>query len=472
MNHLLPNIQKAWDSAKPFQIEDANFVIRNGRVVLGHKTGLGKTFIALMAWGKWSDVNRVYVVGTLSSVSVWRRLIKEWGGGISVFLQGENDPNWERSLKESGIYLMTYATYRLLMRKTRGRISCDLLICDELHRVLRSRKSQVYKTALLRTDFKYFIGLSATWASRGPQDIWPVLHLANKRLFPSFWRFAETFCWVDRTPFGLEIYGTRNPEALRRLLWERYYVARTFKQVANQFIKGDVHEEPVIRRQTVLPLSAQQQELRRSLVDDMVATLGDRTVITPTSLARLTRLLQLAICPKILFPEAEYGPAIDWLCDKVSEDPHTIIFSPFEEALKICAKAIIEDGYPEDKIFYLHGGLHPDKLDATIDAWKESKGLIFCTISYAQSFATDTTDTAYFLGYSWDPNDNIQAEGRLRRMDSILTTPCLVRYIVMEGSEYEDVRDVIDGKVINVQQFLIGYGKEHQIPKKDLLISP
>ena len=57
-------------------------------------------------------------------------------------------------------------------------------------------------------------------------------------------------------------------------------------------------------------------------------------------------------------------------------------------------------------------------------------------------------------------------------MDSILTTPCLVRYIVMEGSEYEDVRDVIDGKVINVQQFLIGYGKEHQIPKKDLLISP
>jgi len=48
----------------------------------------------------------------------------------------------------------------------------------------------------------------------------------------------------------------------------------------------------------------------------------------------------------------------------------------------------------------------------------------------------------------------MQAEGRLRRLDSIIQSPCLVRYIIPEGSCYEAVQEVVNGKVVNTKQFL------------------
>lgn len=353
---------------------------------------------------------------------------------------------------------MTYATFRGLMAKTQKRVPFDLVVNDELHRVLRSRKTEVFKS-MLRLDYESYFGLSATWSSRGPQDIWPVLHLIDKQFFSSYWQFVNTFCFVEKTTFGTEIFGVRNAAQLRRILFEKYYRARLYKDVASQFIKGDISEEPVVRRVVELPMSKEQKNLYQQLHEDMIAELNGTTVVTPTSLARLTRLLQIAVCPQILFPDADPGCAIEYICDKVKEDPHTVVFCSFAEAFPFVKAAVVRDGYPEENVFTLQGGIHPDDMDDTIARWKQCRGLILCTISFAQSFALDTTDTGYMLGFDWDPNNNIQAEGRLRRFDSILQTPCMVQYLVPEGSEYQKVEEVVNGKVVNTKEFLYGYGK-------------
>ncbi|MEM3041555.1 MAG: hypothetical protein QXG97_05985 [Nitrososphaerota archaeon] len=82
---------------------------------------------------------------------------------------------------------------------------------------------------------------------------------------------------------------------------------------------------------------------------------------------------------------------------------------------------------------------------------------MLCTIDFAQSFSLDTVETAYMLGFDWDPNDNLQAEGRLRRLNSPTATPCLVRYIVLTGTVYDHVKDVVNGKVWTTSQFLQTY---------------
>ena len=42
------NPDKITIAAAPFQLEDANFAVRKRRIVFGHKTGLGKTFITCL----------------------------------------------------------------------------------------------------------------------------------------------------------------------------------------------------------------------------------------------------------------------------------------------------------------------------------------------------------------------------------------------------------------------------------------
>lgn len=449
-------MENAWKAAKPFQVEDANFAAKNGSVVLGHKTGLGKTFIAQLAWSQWPNANKALIRGTLSSMATWARLLRKWSGVQPIFMQGRDDPFWPQFMAvKEGVFMCTYSTYYAYMKTlTRGKPYIDLLIDDELHRIMRKR-NETWK-ATKRLEFEHYLGLSATWASRGPQDLWPVLNLVNHRTFSSYWKWVDTFCHVDRDgTFGIEIYGVRNEPALRQLLWSQYYVSRTWPQVGNQFRTGKNNsDEPVIRRAERVPMGKQQLKLIRDLDRDMIIELGGDMVVTPNSLALLTRKLQLAISPKILLPSAEFGGPIDWVVDKVNDDPHAVIFCPLREGLEVMKQALIKDGRPEHEIFMLVGGTHPDKINSIVEMWKKVRGVILVTTAFAQSFDLDTTDNAYSLGFDWDPNNNEQAEGRLRRLDSIIQTPCAMNYVIPEFSDYEQVLGVLDGKVMSTRGYL------------------
>lgn len=454
---LLPLIQTAIDVAVPFQLEDAAFVARHKRVVVGHKTGLGKTFISLLAWSQWSDVRRVLIVGTSAAMNTWRRVLRQWGGAEVFPMKGISDPDWKLLLnkRQSGIWTCTYATFRLLMADTPGKVPIDLFITDELHKALRNRTT-TWK-AMMRVDSTYYIGATATWASKGPQDLYPVLHYIDKSLFPSYWRFVETWCHVADASYGKEIFGVRNADKLKALLHSRYYRTRTWKEVGSQFLHRSLEEEPVIRRSEIIPMSSEQLAIYNGMVNAKEARWDKDFILAQNSLDQLTKSLQLALSPQLLFPTAPVGGPVEWLTSKLLELDSAVVFLPFKPLASICGKFLKANGY-ERPMYNLYGGVTPDDCDATITAWRKTKGVVFCTISYAQSFPLDETDYAYMLGFDWDPNNNIQAEGRLRRFDSNFTCPCLVTYIVPEDSEYYKVREVINGKVSNVKQVLAGYG--------------
>jgi hypothetical protein len=188
---------------------------------------------------------------------------------------------------------------------------------------------------------------------------------------------------------------------------------------------------------------------------DMVAELNESVVVTPNSLAKLTRLLQFSVCPKILDSSIkEYGPLIDYIVEQISDDPHTIVYCPYAEALPIIRQALIDDGYPEENIFTLQGGDNEDDIDRVEAAWKTTRGVLLCTITFAQSFRVDTSETAYFLGFSWDPNDNVQAEGRLEALNSNRPSQALCRYLIAKDTVWNDVEDVIDGKYHTTTAFM------------------
>ncbi len=454
---LLPDIQKAFESAVPFQLEDAKFAARHKKVVLGHKTGLGKTFISLLAWGMLPDVRKVLIVGTSSSLGTWRRVLRQWGGAEPVIMKGSGDPGWKNFCAPNapGIWMCTYATFRILMGATEGHMACDLLVTDELHKALRNRTA-TWK-ALTRIDCKYFFGATATWASKGPQDLWPILHCIDRKFFSSYWRFVETWCFVNNAQFGKEIFGVRNADKLKALLANNYYRTRTWKEVGQQFRIGKENIEPVVRRVQHVSMTETQAVLYDGLATRSECRFDGELLLAQNSLDRLTKSLQMALSPALLFKTGEVGGAVEWLGEQVMPLDSAVIFLPYKGLAQICAKYFRDSGYTGE-MYTLYGGLPIDVVDETVIDWRKKKGLMFCTISFAQSFDLSSADYAYFLGFDWDPNNNIQAEGRMRRFDTIFDVPCLATYIVVESTAYEAVQEVVNGKVSTVKQVLAGYG--------------
>jgi hypothetical protein len=250
---------------------------------------------------------------------------------------------------------------------------------------------------------------------------------------------------VEKTQFGTEIFGVRNGENLRKMMRAKYYASRAITG-----FKG-------VRREAVpLDFLPKWQRMYETLEKDMILEMEGVTVVTPNSLAKLTRLLQLSVSPKILDrQEKEYGPVVTYIVEQVSDDPHTVIYTPYREAIEVFKEALVKDGYPAENIFILQGGDNEDDIDLVEKRWKETRGVLLCTITFAQSFRVDTSDTAYFAGFSWDPNDNIQAEGRLEAINSKRDRPALCRYVYVKGTAYESaVLPVLDNKNYNVTMFL------------------
>lgn len=459
---LLPNIASAVASAVQYQREDAAWLADRKRAVIGHKTGLGKTFISLLAWDQWPDVNRAFIIGSSSAIGTWRRVLRQWGGVEPTILKGLRDPGWEsaRSKTTSGIWLMTAATLRILVQaeiklNPKFVLHADLLVCDELHKYLRN-KTETWKS-VKKVQSRYFIGATATWASKGPQDLYPVLNIIDHTLFSSYWRFVSTWCHVNDASFGKEIIGTKNSAKLKEYLAMSYYRQRTWKEVGSQFLSHELKDEPIVRRMVVVELDEQQNRLYSDMDARNECRVGNEFILAENSLAKLTKLLQLAMSPQLLLPQAEPGALVTYACERVAELQSCVVFIPFKGLAQICADHLRSEGYA-GTMYTLYGGTSIDDCDATIADWRRTKGVVFCTISYAQSFALDAADHCYFLGYDWDPNNNIQAEGRMRRFDSEFSVPCLATYLVAGGTVYEKVKEVINGKVNNVRSVLEGYG--------------
>jgi SNF2 family DNA or RNA helicase len=440
---------RAQELIKPFQAEDADRQIPVGRAILGHKTGMGKTLIALRTWAGW-NFRRALILGSVSGCSVWLKQPDFWTTGMDIEFLEAGSKNIEKRFQDvlkakDVIAMATYPTFVNLMKKVdpTKRPEFDVMVNEELHKI-RNRQTERAKT-VHRVKFDKYIGMSATWATRGPQDLWTVMKMVEPDLWGSYWKWVNTWCHVDDGLHGgKEIYGIKNLANLRTHM-APYYRSRSWPEVGIQF-------PPTIRQPIILRLNKEQRRMHDELSQGLMTTSDSgELIVTPTNLAKVTRLRQLCVTPRLLDRNASRGAAIDYLMDQIEEDPHTVVFTPFAEACPIIEQELRDAGH--QNIFTFTGGLRPAEINRREDLFKRSKGIALVSIAFAESFALDTTNLAHFLGYEWDPNLNIQAEGRLRRLDSeLIHTPVYARYTMHEDTIEDHLKYVVNQKVQTVKQ--------------------
>ena len=452
MTHIdYSSLQDELDKIRPqlrhYQQECVKFTRRHSRCIIDSRMGTGKTLMGLLSMIQL-EPRKVLIICSKNALYTWQKEIAKWFPALSrkeLYTVVDSSPAGRAELwsAQSLFYVCTYQT---LLRDVEyaKRLRPDVLICDECHRGgLRNRKSKGFQAIkVLSHVVPNIFMLSGTVVSKGPQELWSMLNILDHRLFSSYWKFVNTFCIVIDGVFGKEIVGVQNTDGLKTMTGN--YIFRVPKEIADKELP------PITRELVSIDMTKAQAKHYKELNKKMYTELeSGELVVASTIISKLIELRQILACPKILGVE-DPGAGIPTIMDMLEdrEDFHAVIFTPFRNAVTYL-REYISAKYPQVKVRQLWGGAKPDEVREAVEGFKRERGLMLCTIKFAQSFDLETASVCFFLGYEWDQNENHQAEGRLRRM--ISSGPITAYYLKHNKTIDEDILEVLSDKTRNVR---------------------
>lgn len=423
-------------------------LVTQKRHLLRYGMGLGKTVVGVRALYETRPY-KVLILCPVNAFAVWEDHIDEWFDGLDL-QDGNSNPIEYTVFRYKGKY--NNATKRRALWKSKlnpgvnifittyaGFLSdhehlpwFDCIILDEPHKKgLKNHKSVLVKRLKpFVAKAEYFWPLTGT-PGKFPTQFFATFHLFNPQLFSSYWKFVAMFCYYQQNEYGqIEVLGLKNPDAWYKLLNAK----------STSLTKKDVGKRPTTRQLLRIEMSADQARYYNELAkDSMTLTDNGELIVAQTSMTKVLRLRQLLICPKILDPNLSVGAAIEDFVDTIQDNnPHTVIFTPFKEAIPHFKEYLEKQGYP---VAVLHGGVSSEELRERIASWRKSKGIMINTIAYATAYSLEPASECYFIGYEWDPDDNKQAEDRLNRLTT--TYPVNAYYYAHNGTyEYEQLSNL------------------------------
>lgn len=415
-----------------FQTKVINKVVPLGSHVIGLPMGVGKTPITVKIMVAQKHKSAL-IVPTDKALVSWLRTMWQWEPAYlrrfvilgKKYSQSVRAEFWRSHAKRRDLHVI--CNWQLIARDLPHLIENDIVfdcvVGDEYHKFMRNRDTKAHTFMKSRKGAVKLL-VSGSPMTKGPIDMFVPLNLFEPKLFSSYWKFAGTWCYIDDTGMGKQVYGARNVEAFRKML-TRYAVIATKKQLGLQKKVRDTF--PV--RMTELQRDAYEQ-----VRDEMMLELEEGPpMLMLNSMVTWIRMRQILCCPAILDPSLGSGGAIldiyDTLRDLPREEQHCLIFVPFRNAVP-AIRAILEgrgqrngivDAPADDlgiPVFEFSGGLSVAELYSRLSEFKRTRGIGVCTIQYGESWDAETVDKCWFVGADPDPQVNYQAEDRLDRINN------------------------------------------------------
>jgi SNF2 family DNA or RNA helicase len=447
-------------------LEAVNWFINeaNCKGIIADGMGLGKTGEVYLAWRAAGYPLPCLLIAGRNAQIAWLNQADDWGSPAPVIIRGKTREIRKEMWAKHGLGFVAITRESLKLDIRSGFVNPNMfkaVIVDECHKD-SNRKSGNFESLKAVTRHASFIALtSGSIARRGPQSMWAPLNIVRPKLYTSYWRFLERYCIVTRGEYGVEIHGTQNEEELKRSL-SKVMIRRTNAEVRPQM-------PPKVRDldSNVMEMSDDQRKMYNSIIEEQLVELPSGGVITiPSILAKIQRLRQVLVTPKLLSSEASWGAGLDRLSELLedADDQHMAVFTPFASALPFIRERLLASGIDSEKITILRGGLTVEELSERIAYFKRVRGIALCSIRYAESFDLQPATWGVFLGFEWDAWDNLQAEDRLHRGE--ISNPVNIYYIrYKDGIDSELVLNALDTKVNNVMAILRDIDQVRQMLK-------
>lgn len=291
--------------------------------ILADDMGLGKTlqsitlmytlFMTSMAADRQPTVKRAIVVCPTSLVKNWDDEIIKWLHGrvktvalfeanrdavikgISMFIEGSKRPR----LNSPQVLIISYETFRMHAQRFHDEpSSCDLLVCDEAHR-LKNANSQINR-ALSALACRRRVLLSGTPMQNDLEEFFAMVDFTNPNILGSTSEFRKNY-------LGPILVG-REPDSSDRERDIAQNCSALLCEVVNQFIlrRGNIlnakHLPPKLMQVVCCPLSPLQEQL----YTHFLTSSAFRDMMKKQSanvLSSITALKKLCNHPLLIFDE-------------------------------------------------------------------------------------------------------------------------------------------------------------------------
>jgi SNF2 family DNA or RNA helicase len=431
---------------RDYQIEGAQKLVKNKKVILGDEMGVGKTGTAALAWREIGMKGPALLIGRPAAQAVWIQQADQWGIQPPMTITGT--PKQRQAIWEDMDYTwFGSCTIQVLRNDLNSGIApkgLPVLIYDEVHRA-NNRKSENWAT-LKKVACEYFWGLTGSPMRKGFWDLWALLNLCDPKAFSSYWNYVQTFGLTQRDEMDHWEVLCLNPAAATAFGRKIYphFIRREKKDVL-----PELPPKQRILDRRIPEMQPRQLKLYKQLESELIGELSDgEIIIAQNQLVKLLRLRQILCTPKILDPSfPEWGASLEYLGDMIEEtqDHHFVVYTPFAEAIQYIS-AFLSTRLPDTPVFSFRGGvMNPQQIVDHAKSFKETRGIAVCSIAFAESFELTPAEWAYFNGFSWSLIENLQAEDRQHRMT---TTASISYYYPMHvgGVDLELMAPVLDEK--------------------------
>lgn len=313
-----------------FQVQGAHALVRrnyHGKLLI-LSPGLGKTPTSIVAADlkarfKNNPSPRFLVVCPKALLFNWQREIAIWSeyagelkaggyGGVKLIRTNNRD--------QAGVETWSVTNPEVLFERARlvedgplritGKLDeafelpWDVVILDEsvLYKNRKAKRAGVVKSLAHKAEQIWL--LSGAPITHDNSDIWQQFNIVEPDYFSSFWRFAEEFCVIERTPWSNgEIVGSRHGMVLRDE-YPDLMLVRNQEEVFDNL-------PSVIFQDVELPLTRRQKKAHDDLMDLWMHELeynADSRIDITAVIAMLTRLQQVTSNLKNLETTGQHWP--------------------------------------------------------------------------------------------------------------------------------------------------------------------
>lgn len=456
---------------RDYQIRARDFFLKqNG--ILADEPGLGKTFPAIASGQLASPDKRKLVIAPAYLLIQWEDAIRDYlGQDAPVLRLKAADPPVDPEF--TGWVVTSYHTIesahinppkraakegeaprrpRVAKHPELLTLPWGVVIADEAHR-FRGRNSNWTKNSQkLRADHVW--ELTGTPFVNNPGDVWPLLRLIDPKNHRSYWRFVDTWCVLERTPWATEIHGVKpGLEAQFHEMLDQYMLRRRIEDELPELPPAIPHMVPV-----ELPPAlkkAHDAAKKTWMIEHPDWEEGDS--IAAGSGGALVIQLRKLTAGVLRFEETDQvvgNPKIDTVKEILTDHPDqsVVIYAYYRDTAQAVANALAKAGW---RVYVAHGG-----VDAETRAWRienfkrDPAGVLVATMSSMQE-GVNIQQARYvvFIEHDYLPSTLTQAIARVRRSGQ--THPVNVYHVYAKGTVDESVWRVMHGRHVHVQRALL-----------------
>lgn len=437
----------------PYQTVGAAFLTVRKRAILADTMGLGKTAQAIVA----AEGMRAKCIVVICPAGVrinWHREFLRFSNRELIYRVINNGRS---SLTDEGVNIISYELAATANMKRRlMAMNIDVLILDEAH-FLKSRdakRTEAIYGVRCTGDTGIMSRATHVWALTGtPTPNHPGEIFSTLRAFgiwtQNYYAFEAKFCQVREGDWGPVVVGMKNVDELKALV-KPIMLRRRVEDVMTDIPKVTIADLPLEARGITHPEDLQEWEkaekgadaakLKTRLEEVADDNNLDLTKLQLPTLRRLTGLAKVRPVCELVMRELDSG------LDKI------VIFGEHRDVLEGCRQTLSKYGAQ-----IIYGGntdeVKQERIDRFMKIWKYR-----VMIGHIKVLGTGidglqrVCNNALFIESSWNPSENVQAIGRLRRTGQ--SRPVFVRFASLAGSLDEAVQRVITRKTKMIAEML------------------